>query len=63
MYAILMELLQVDEDNFTKVREFVLKLGIEPCAIFDSLWTHGDAKRMEIVEQARLQNNKGGKSI
>lgn len=61
IYATAMGLSQVDEANFTKVREFVLKLGGEPCAIFDSLWTHGDEARMEIVAEARLANNRGGR--
>lgn len=62
MYATAMCLSQVDELNFEKVREFVLKLGGEPCAIFDSLWTHGDEARMEIVAEARLAN-KGGRKV
>ena len=60
IYATAMGLSQVDEANFEKVREFVLKLGGEPCALFESLWTHGDEKRMEIVAEARLENNRGG---
>ena len=63
IYATAMGLSQVDEANFAKVREFVLKLGGEPCAIFDSLWTHGDEARMEIVAEARLANNRGGRRV
>ena len=63
IYATAMGLSQVDEANFAKVREFVLKLGGEPCAIFDSLWTHGDEARMEIVAEARLENNRGGRRV
>lgn len=58
IYATAMGLSQVDEANFTKVREFVLKLGGEPCAIFESLWTHGDEARMEVVAEARLENSR-----
>lgn len=58
IYATALALSQVDEENYEKVREFVLKLGGEPCAIFDSLWTHGDEARMEIVAEARLANSK-----
>ena len=63
IYATAMGLSQVDEANFAKVREFVLKLGGEACAIFDSLWTHGDEARMEIVAEARLANNRGGRRV
>lgn len=63
IYATAMGLSQVDEANFEKVREFVLKLGGEPCAIFDSLWTHGDESRMEIVVEARLANSRGGRRV
>ena len=63
MYATVVHLSQVDEVNFTTVREFVLKLGEELCATFDSLWTHGDESRMEIVAEARLANSKGGRRI
>ena len=63
IYATAMGLSQVDETNFEKVREFVLKLDGEPCAIFDSLWTHGDESRMEIVAEARLANSRGGRRV
>ena len=63
IYATALGLSQVDEANFEKVREFVLKLGGEPCAIFDSLWTHGDESRMEIVAEARLANKVGGRRV
>ena len=63
IYATAMGLSQVDEENFEKVREFVLKLGAEPCAIFDSLWIHGNEARMEIVAEARLTKTRGGRRI
>lgn len=61
IYATTFGLSQVDEENFAKVREFVSRLGGEPCALFDSLWTHGDEARMEMVAEARLANNRGGR--
>jgi len=63
IYSTVVGLTQVDEANFAKVREFVSKLGGEPCTLFESLWTHGDEGRMEIVAETRLKNNKGGRSI
>ena len=62
IYATAMGLSQVDEENYEKVREFVLKLGKEPCALFESLWAHGDEDRMEIVAETRLAN-KGGRRV
>lgn len=63
IYATALGLSQVDEENFEKVREFILKLGGEPCAVFDSLWAHGNESRMEIVAEARIANNGGGKRV
>ena len=63
IYATAMGLSQVDETNFEKVREFVLKLGGEPCAVFESLWTRGDETRIEIVAEARLSDQKGGRRV
>jgi len=62
IYATVVGLTQVDEENFMKVREFVLKLGGEPCTLFESLWTHGDEVRMEIVAETRLSTSRGGRS-
>ena len=58
IYVTAMGLSQVDEANFEKVHNFVLKLGAEPCALFESLWSHGDESRMEIVIESRLANKK-----
>ena len=63
IYATAMGLSQVDEANFEKVREFVLKLGGEPCAVFESIWTRGDETRIEIVAEARLSDQKGGRRV
>ena len=60
IYATVMGLSQVDEENYLTVRNFVLKLGEEPCAIFDSLWSRGNEEKLEIVAETRLANKKGG---
>ena len=62
-YATTIGLSQVSEADFGKVREFVSELGQEFCAVFDSLWTHGDEARMEVVAEARLANAKGGRRV
>ncbi len=61
-YATTMGLSQVDEENMEKVRNFITNLGAEFVAIFDSLWTHGDESRLELIAEARL-TNLGGKKI
>ena len=61
-YATTMGLSQVDEENMEKVRNFVTNLGKEFGAIFDSLWTHGDESRLELIAEARLANL-GGRKI
>ena len=63
IYLTVVGLSQVDEANFIKVREFVLKLGGEPCRLFESLWAHGDESRLEIITEARLKSSKGGKGV
>ena len=62
-YATTMGLSQVEEENLDKVRSFVTGLGQEFCAIFDSLWTHGDEARLERIAEARLANSKGGRRV
>ena len=53
-YATTMGLTQVDDDNLEKVRGFAEDLGPEFRAIFDSLWTHDDENRLEIMAEAKL---------
>ncbi len=45
-----------DDENVEKVREFVSRLEPELVTIFDSLWTHGDDKRIEKVAEIRLKD-------
>ncbi len=62
-YATTMGLSQVNEENMEKVRSFVTNLGAEFGAIFDSLWTHGDESRLELIAEARLANLGGNKYV
>ena len=67
IYATAMGLSQVDEKKFGKVREFISKLGAEPCAMFESLWAHGKEERIELIAEVRLEaeiaSSKGGRSV
>lgn len=44
-------LVQVDEKNMPKVREFAKKLGLEMCKKFETQWTHGDEERLEQLQE------------
>ncbi len=57
-YATTMGLSQVNEENMEKVRNFVINLGAEFVAIFDSLWTHGDESRLEHIAISRVSVKK-----
>ena len=50
-------------ENFLKVRKFVLKLGREFSALFDSMWIRGEEKRMEIVAEERRKFPKKSKRL
>ena len=54
-YATTTALLQVDEENMLIVREFVKKLKAEFLSIFDALWTKDDEKRLELLAEAKLE--------
>jgi len=58
-YATAIGLSQVDMENFETVREFVLQLGEEICATFESLWAHGEEERLEKIAELRMVS--GGK--
>jgi len=53
-YATAIGLSQVDMENFEVVREFVLQLGEEICATFESLWAHGEEERLEKIAELRM---------
>ena len=54
-FATAVGLSSVDEKNLRRVREFVKLLGPEICATFDTLWIHGDEKRLEIIAEIKLE--------
>ena len=47
-------LVAVDEDDFSKVREFVKKLGPEVCKKFEVQWAHGDFYRLALIKELRM---------
>ena len=61
-YATIMGLSCASEENLEVVRNFANILGKEFKTIFDSLWTHGDEKRLERLAEAKLAEMQKGVS-
>ena len=53
-FATAVGLSSVDENNLLVVRNFVMKMGAEITATFDTLWTHGDEKRLEKIAELKI---------
>ncbi len=62
-FATAVGLSSVDDSNLLTIRNFVMKLGPEIGATFDSLWSHGDESRLEkIAELKMVELSEGGMS-
>lgn len=46
---------QVDIDNFETVYDFMMKVGPEPCAVFESLWVGNNPEREEKLLEVKLK--------
>lgn len=55
-FLMALKLSNVDEEHFEIARNFMEKLGKEFRAIFDSIWAHGDIKRLEKIREITLSN-------
>ncbi|MEM5768238.1 MAG: hypothetical protein AAGU32_08115, partial [Bacillota bacterium] len=55
-YAAAVGLSFTEEDDLETVRNFVLELGPEFCAVFDALWTRGEAPRLERVDELKAES-------
>ncbi|MCM1370536.1 MAG: ATP-binding protein [Clostridium sp.] len=62
-FATAVGLSSVDEDNLLVIRNFVMKLGRDIVATFDSLWTHGDEDRLQTIAELRIIEEEKGKSL
>jgi hypothetical protein len=62
-FATAVGLSSVDEKNLRRVREFVKLLGPEICATFDTLWIHGDERRLEIIAEIKLEEQLMGENV
>ncbi len=56
-YATIVGLSRCNYENLKKVRIFAMKLGSEFCALFDSLWAHGDLERVEKIAELTIDND------
>ena len=56
-FATAVGLSSVDSEHFDVVREFMRHVGAEPRAAFESMWAHGDEKRLEKIAEARMTDN------
>ena len=61
-FATAVGLSSVTDEQFEVVREFMKKVGAEPRAAFESMWTHGDEKRLERLKELQMADSlsKGG---
>ena len=58
-YMTAIGLSMVDDEHFEIVREFMKEIGAEPRALFESMWVHGDQKRLEkLSEIQNVENDK-----
>ena len=53
-YATAVGLTYVDENNLEEIRDFVIKLGPEICAVFDVVWSRGNEKRLEKIAELKM---------
>ena len=45
----------VDMDNFEEVYDFMMKVGPEPCAVFESLWVGNDEEKQEKLLEVKMK--------
>ena len=62
-FATAVGLTSANEKELTHVREFMKKLGKETLAAFESMWAHGNEKRLEKLLEIKMEESakKGGR--
>ena len=53
-FATAVGLSAVDDEHFEVVRDFMSQVGAEPRAAFESMWAHGDEKRLERLAEIQM---------
>ena len=56
-FATAVGLSSVDDEHFEIVRDFMKQVGAEPRAAFESMWAHGDEKRLEKLAELQMSDN------
>ena len=56
-FATAVGLSSVDDEHFEVVRDFMKQLGAEPRAVFESMWTHGDERRLERLAEVQMADS------
>lgn len=61
MYATALGLSAVDEEHFEIVREFMKQLSGEAKRTFETMWHHGDERRLEIIAELEMKELSEGR--
>ena len=56
-FATAVGLSSVDDEHFEIVRDFMKQIGAEPRAAFESMWAHGDERRLEHLAEIQMTDN------
>ena len=56
-FATAVGLSSVDDEHFEIVRDFMKQIGAEPRAAFESMWAHGDEKRLERIAELQMADS------
>ena len=56
-FATAVGLSSVDDEHFEVVRDFMKQVGAEPRAAFESMWTHGDERRLEKLAEVQMSDS------
>lgn len=56
-FATAVGLSSVDDEHFEVVRDFMKQVGAEPRAAFESMWTHGDERRLERLAEVQMTDD------
>ena len=56
-FATAVGLSSVDDEHFEVVRDFMKQVGAEPRAAFESMWSHGDERRLEHLAEVQMADS------
>ena len=56
-FATAVGLSSVDDEHFEVVRDFMKQVGAEPRAAFESMWSRGEARRLEKIAEVQMADS------